>query len=84
MRGFERTSEFENRIVSALKARKFPAQVIWGAQDPALKMSKYAPEVCEVLGLSSWHQVRGKHFLQEDSPQEIAQLIASCIASQPQ
>ncbi|MEI2741920.1 MAG: alpha/beta fold hydrolase [Candidatus Competibacter sp.] len=84
MRGFERTSEFENRIVSALKARKFPAQVIWGAQDPALKMVRYAPEICEVLGLNFWHQVRGKHFLQEDSPKEIAQLISSFIASQGQ
>lgn len=81
MRGFERTQDFEDRTVSALKARKFPAQVIWGAQDPALKMSKYAPEVCEVLGLESWHQVRGKHFLQEDSPEEIAELISSFISN---
>lgn len=83
MRGFERTAEFENRIVSALKARKFPAQVIWGAEDPALKMARYAPEICEVLGLKSWHQVRGKHFLQEDSPKEIAQLVASLVAGDP-
>lgn len=82
MRSFERTLEFENRIVSALKARTFPAQVIWGAEDPALKMSRYAPELCEVLGLNSWHQVRGKHFLQEDSPIEIAQQVASFVADQ--
>lgn len=82
MRSFERTPEFENRIVSALKARTFPAQIIWGTEDTALKMSRYAPELCEVLGLNSWHQVRGKHFLQEDSPVEIAQLIASFIAEQ--
>ncbi|MDP2227487.1 MAG: alpha/beta fold hydrolase [Moraxellaceae bacterium] len=84
MRGFERTPEFENRIVTTLKARKFPAQIIWGAEDPALKMSRYAPELCEVLGLEAWHQVRGKHFLQEDSPKEIAQLISSFIETQRQ
>ena len=80
MRGFERTQEFESRIVSALRARQFPAQVIWGAQDPALKMARYAPEICEVLGLDTWHQVRGKHFLQEDSPVEIATLVAAFIS----
>jgi pimeloyl-ACP methyl ester carboxylesterase len=79
MQGFERTPEFEERIVSALRARQFPAQVIWGAQDPALKMARYAPGICEVLGLDSWHQVRGKHFLQEDSPAEIADLVAALV-----
>lgn len=80
MRGFERTQDFESRIIAALKARQFPAQVIWGAQDPALKMATYAPDVCEVLGLDEWHQVRGKHFVQEDSPREIADLIAQLAA----
>ena len=50
--------------------------VIWGAQDPALDMARFAPELCDALGLEAWHQVRGKHFLQEDAPAEIAQLIA--------
>lgn len=79
MRGFERTTAFEEGIVTALKARQFPAQVIWGRQDPALRMEKYAPEVCEVLGLDDWHQVRGKHFVQEDSPSEIADLVAQLV-----
>ena len=76
MRGFERTPEFEERIIAALRGRTFPAQVIWGAQDPALDMARFAPELCDALGLEAWHQVRGKHFLQEDVPAEIAQLIA--------
>ena len=76
MRSFERTPEFEARIVNALEQKNFPAQVIWGTQDPALKMQDYAPEICRVLGLPAWHQVKGKHFLQEDSPEEIAELVA--------
>ena len=76
MRGFERTPEFEGRIIAALRGTTFPAQVIWGAQDPALDMARFAPELCDALGLEAWHQVRGKHFLQEDAPAEIAQLIA--------
>lgn len=80
MRGFERTPAFEQRITDALRTRRFPAQVIWGAQDPALKMATYAPQLCEALGLTGWHQVRGKHFLQEDSPTEISTLVARLAA----
>lgn len=81
MRSFERTEQFENGIVTALKTMTVPAQVIWGAQDTALAMKKYAPPVCEVLGLPNWHKVRGKHFLQEDSPNEIAEHIANLVAT---
>lgn len=80
MKGFERTEAFERRIISALKARDFPAQLIWGREDPALKMARYAPELCQVLALKSWHKVRGKHFLQEDSPRAIATHVAELIA----
>lgn len=79
MRGFERTQAFEDRIVAALKARNCPTQIIWGAQDPALKMEKFVPDLCEVLGLDSWKQLRGKHFLQEDSPEQLADHIADFI-----
>jgi pimeloyl-ACP methyl ester carboxylesterase len=81
MRSFERTDAFENRIVTALQNLTVPVQVIWGAQDSALKMKKYAPPICEILGLSNWHKVRGKHFLQEDSPNEIAEHIADLVAT---
>ena len=38
MRSFERTIEYESRISNALEHRQFPAQVIWGKNDPALHM----------------------------------------------
>lgn len=84
MRGFERTAEFEARTVAALRARQFPAQIIWGAQDPALRMKKFAPELCAVLGLDGWKELRGKHFLQEDSPRELAEQIANFIGAESQ
>lgn len=80
MRGFERTKDYEERIKRALKKRNYPAQVIWGRDDPALKMNSFAPTVCAALGLETWHEVRGKHFLQEDSFVEIGELVAN-IAS---
>jgi pimeloyl-ACP methyl ester carboxylesterase len=79
MRGFERTAVYEEGILAALRDRAFPAQVIWGEQDPALKMNKYVPDICQALSLNSWHKVRGKHFLQEDSPIEIAQHISDLV-----
>jgi len=78
MRGFELNLAFEARIKAALSARSFPAQVIWGREDPALRESIFAPRVASALGLSEWHSVPGKHFLQEDS----APLIAAAIAKQ--
>lgn len=77
MRSFERTSAFEQRTVAALQNRTFPAQVIWGAQDRALRIQDYAPAICNTLGLNDWHEVYGKHFLQEDSPDEIATHVAA-------
>lgn len=80
MKRFERTQAFESRILDALAHRRFPAQVIWGKEDPALRMDKYAPELCRILGLDEFHQVAGKHFLQEDSSREIADHVARLVA----
>ena len=80
MRSFERTPAFEQGIKAALKVRKFPAQIIWGKDDPALRMKKYAPHLLKALDLESYEAVHGKHFLQEDSSRAIASLIARLIS----
>ncbi|WP_172294664.1 alpha/beta fold hydrolase [Pseudoruegeria sp. HB172150] len=80
MRGFERTEAFEARIKAALAARTYPAQVVWGRDDPTLRMTRYAPAVCAALGVENWHEVAGKHFLQEDSFEEIAELVRAIAA----
>lgn len=77
MRGFERTEEFEHRIVSALREREFPAQVAWGRDDPALKIDKHGEDAREVLGVDSITPLEGKHFVAEDSPAEIAELVSA-------
>lgn len=76
MRGFERTAQFELAIKSTLAARQFPAQVIWGKDDPALPHKKYVPDLLNALNLDRFHLVSGKHFVAEDAYREIAQLIA--------
>jgi pimeloyl-ACP methyl ester carboxylesterase len=77
MRGFERTQAFEDRIVSALRDRPYPAQVVWGKDDPALTLAAKGEKVREVLGVEAIHRLPGKHFVMEDSPEPIAELVAA-------
>jgi pimeloyl-ACP methyl ester carboxylesterase len=81
MRSYERTAAFEHGIKAALKARKFSAQIIWGKDDPALRMKKYAPRLLKALDLESYEAVCGRHFLQEDSSPAIASSIARLISA---
>ena len=81
MRSFERTPAFEQGIKAALKVRKFPAQIIWGKDDPALRMKEYVSHLLKALDLESYEAVHGKHFLQEDSSRAIASLIARLISA---
>lgn len=76
MRGFELTAEFEQRIKGALDPSGFPAQIIWGEQDPALPVRRYAPSVSVALKTASLRLVPGKHFVQEDSHVAIAEAVA--------
>ena len=79
MRGFERTEAFERRVLGALGAREFPAQVLWGEGDPALKFDPYAGHVREALGLDAVTRLSGKHFVQEDAPEEIAEHVSRLV-----
>ena len=76
MRGFERTAEKSRLYADTLRAipRK---QVVWGRDDPALKLAVHGERAREVAGLAEIHSVRGKHFLQEDAPVEIAERVAA-------
>ena len=75
MRGFERTEAFERRILDALAARDFPAQVLWGAQDPALRIDPYGEHVRQALGVDAVIRLDGRHFVQEDAPEEVAEHV---------
>ena len=81
MRGFERTEAFEARIVRALGERAFPAQILWGEQDPALRVEHHGEQAREVLGLDTLTRLPGKHFVQEDAPEAIGDHVARLTAS---
>ncbi len=82
MAAFETTPEFEAKILPGLAERTFPAQVIWGRHDSELTVEREGAHAREALRLQTpIHQVEGRHFLQEDQPEEIAGRIAELIAA---
>lgn len=81
MRRFERTEEFESRILASLSARTFPAQVLWGEHDPALRLEHHGEHAREALGVDTIVRLHGKHFVPEDAPAEIAEHVARLVVS---
>jgi pimeloyl-ACP methyl ester carboxylesterase len=77
--GPERTTAFEARILAALAARGFPAQVLWGAADPALPFGRFGEDLRVALGVAWILELPGKHFVQEDCPIEIAGAVAELV-----
>ena len=77
---YETNEEFEARILAPLRDRSFPAQVIWGRDDSELSVDPFGIAVKRALGLETdIHLVEGKHFLQENSPAEIAERVALLV-----
>ncbi len=84
MRSYETTAAKETLYLDTLRKRAYPAQVIWGERDPALKMARYGKEARHAVGVETIHTVPGKHFLQEDNAAAIADRIAELARSVPE
>jgi len=76
MRGFERTAAKQRRYESVLRDARYPIRAVWGAKDPALKLSVQGEDVRRAAGLDRIHELPAKHFLQEDQAPAIARHIA--------
>jgi haloalkane dehalogenase len=83
MRGFERTEQFEGRILDALARRAFPAQVLWGEDDPALRVDRHGEHARQALGVDTITRLAGKHFVQEDAPEAIAEHVSRLVEEAP-
>jgi pimeloyl-ACP methyl ester carboxylesterase len=79
MRGFELTAAKEEFFREGLAARSWPAQVLWGVDDPALGRKRMSA-VSEALGVTPT-ELSAKHFLQEDRAAEIAEAVAALARS---
>ena len=79
MRGFELTAEKQRFLWDGLAKRAYPARIVWGERDPAirlgeLELAKEALEVTDPILLPA------KHFLQEDHAMAIAQAVGDLAA----
>jgi haloalkane dehalogenase len=76
MRGFELTEAKERFFFEGLSERPYPAQVVWGRDDPALGEQRRR-EVKRALRVEDEILLPAKHFLQEDQAPAVAAAIAS-------
>lgn len=76
MRGFELTEAKQRFLWEGLAERPYPAQIVWGGEDPALKR-KHLITVGEVLAVPDPIVLPAKHFLQEEQAPAIAGAIGS-------
>jgi haloalkane dehalogenase len=82
MRSTERTPEKEALYRSTVRDVPYPVQVIWAAEDPALKLGTYGERARAAAGLKELQTIPGKHFPQEDQAPAIADRVAA-IARRP-
>jgi haloalkane dehalogenase len=79
MRGFERTREKRDLYVSVVCDVPYPVQIVWGAEDPALKLDVHGEQARRAAGLDEIHTVPAKHFLQEDQAPAVAERVAALV-----
>lgn len=77
MQGFERTAAKQRLYLAVVRDVPYPVQVLWGAQDPALKLSVHGEQARRATGAETIHTVPAKHFLQEDQAPAVAERVAA-------
>jgi pimeloyl-ACP methyl ester carboxylesterase len=79
MRNLQRTPEKARLYASVVDTRRvpYPVQVVWGADDPILSLRKHGWQAREAAGLSTLLTLPGRHFLQEDMPQDVAGAVVA-------
>jgi haloalkane dehalogenase len=81
MQNFETTAEKQALYRSTLADVPYPVQVVWGERDTALKLDTFGAAARDAAGLDTIHRLPGKHFLQEDNAEAVAELIADLVKS---
>lgn len=81
MRGFERTRAKRDLYTAVVASDRYPVQVLWGADDPALKAGVYGEIARRAAGLDHLETVPAKHFLQEDQAPAVAEHVVRLAQS---
>jgi pimeloyl-ACP methyl ester carboxylesterase len=79
MRQFEKTEAFTALCYSAFKNPAYPVQLIWGMDDPFLPYDEQGKEFEKARPGVPVHQLKAKHFLQEEKYEAIAKLLKAFI-----
>jgi pimeloyl-ACP methyl ester carboxylesterase len=79
MRSTERTPEKETLYRATVRDERYPVQIVWAADDPALKAGVYGERARAAAGLSHIELIPGKHFPHEDEPSAMADHIARIV-----
>ena len=73
--GAQRTSPVDYRSVIDVNRVPYPVQVIWGADDPILRLRRFGWQALAATGLTSLHALPARHFLHEDQAEAVADLV---------
>lgn len=79
MRGFELTDDRQRFLHRGLAEHRWPAQAIWGEDDPAFGLDRMR-EVQTLLEVEEPILLPARHFLQEDQAEPLAYAIADHVA----
>lgn len=76
-RNAEGTPEKEELYRSTLSNVPYPVQIMWAAEDPAMKLTKYGEPARKMARLDKIETVHAKHFPHEDQAPAIADFVAA-------
>ena len=79
MKGFETTRAKRDQYARVVRDVPYPVQVVWGRDDPALRLDTYGEIARRATGLDAIATLPGKHFFQEDQYSGIAELITDLV-----
>lgn len=77
MRNIEHRTEIRERYEATVDTRQvpYPVQILWGADDRVLPLKKHGWGALRASGLPAIFTIPGKHYFQEDHPEEIASVV---------
>ena len=78
--GLERTRAKSELYAEAIRGLTVPVQVLWGVEDPVLKVDAEGEDMRAVTGTPAV-RLPGKHFLQEDCFEAIGEHVARVAAT---
>ena len=79
MRGFELTREKRELYVGVVRDNRYPVRIVWGEDDPALKLGVRGEQARLAAGLDTIIRLPGKHFFPEDQAPALAEEILKVV-----